>query len=128
MSNKKNQSDIKDFFGVKRQKTDNDGATKPSKKKCYITCDCEIERIKANKINWTLLSFNLDFNFADTSSEQSNDDESNEIAAGSKLKVHVEGAISSSKNADGQSHSVEFDVRVGENGKQNRNMTKQNYE
>lgn len=105
---KPGQSELTSFFESKSKgaKDDNKNDTsEPSNEKHHISFDLEIERTNANEINWAIF-FELDFNFADTSSNQI-DDECGEIASSSKLNVHIEGTAQRSDRSDGQRYNVE---------------------
>lgn len=118
MSNRKRgQQDLSSYFGIKRKvlvDDNNSDADEASNEKHHILFDLGIERMNANEINWTV-SFELDFNFADASSERIGI-EYGEIASTSRIAVHVEGTAQRNDSSVGQNYDVEFDVRLGANG------------
>lgn len=126
MSKRKNVRSVADFFGSKRKTAEEEDANsesdyssssnpQPSKENNQILFDLTMEQVEyANEIGLTLL-FNFDFQYAGTSSNQT-DAERGDTATTSKLKLQIEGKATRVDKCDGRSYNVEFDVRVGDNG------------
>lgn len=119
------QSDLDRFFTTKRTAAETDESdsdiTNQSKLNHHILCDFEIGQMNANGIVSPLnLEFVLDFHFAGISASQIDVECGEQIAStsNSTLNVHIEGvATRTSDISEEPNYAVDFDIRVGENGK-----------